>query len=269
MNAPALCHANGLSPFGNRSSDHRAAVAALAAPALALALLLSHAPAYAAGGADGPTGSALLTDLLGYAAAVLVFVTFYLRSIVHIRIAAVCSNLLFIGYASSAELAPILVLHAMLLPLNLWRLRELAAGRQVGGTVPMGGPGRIDWRALLARLRGAGPTTRAGARGGHGHRDGGARPGTHHRRGRSRGGLAARVGSGRCGGRAARPDDDAGRSGAVGSSRRAPGCGPGGAGAATGGGARPAACRAARGSRAVKRTQTLRAAAGHHGWSRR
>jgi hypothetical protein len=163
MNATALRSADGLLVSADRSPDHRAAAAALAAPALAVALLLLHAPAHAAGGADGPTGSALLTDLLGYAAAVLVFVTFYLRSIVHIRIAAVCSNLLFIGYSASAELAPILVLHATLLPLNLWRLRELLAGRQAGGAVPATGFGLGSSRAMLARLRGAWKAGSAGA----------------------------------------------------------------------------------------------------------
>ncbi|MFN7569959.1 MAG: hypothetical protein ACK5TK_00695 [Betaproteobacteria bacterium] len=169
MNACMIPRRNGLfaATGGNAAarlvSAVRAAPAAVVATALAVASLL-YAPAQAAAAAEGQVAAALPTDVLGYAAAALVFVTFYLRSIVHIRLAAVCSNLLFIGYASSAELAPILVLHAMLLPLNLWRLRELAAGRQAGGTVPAGGPGQAGWRALLARLRGAGPTTSAGTR---------------------------------------------------------------------------------------------------------
>jgi hypothetical protein len=38
---------------------------------------------------------------------------------------AIASNLAFIGYGAVAHLTPILLLHVVLLPLNVWRLREL------------------------------------------------------------------------------------------------------------------------------------------------
>lgn len=62
------------------------------------------------------------TDLLGYLAAGLVLTTFSVRSIVALRTVAIASNLAFIGYALVAGLAPVLVLHGLLLPLNAWRL---------------------------------------------------------------------------------------------------------------------------------------------------
>lgn len=65
-----------------------------------------------------------LSDLLGYAAAALVFATFYVKSIRALRAVAIASNLMFIAYAFSAHLLPVLVLHALLLPLNARRLRE-------------------------------------------------------------------------------------------------------------------------------------------------
>lgn len=68
-------------------------------------------------------------ELLGYIASALVFAAFYMRSIVWIRATAIASNLFFIAYGALFGLLPILVLHALLLPLNLWRLRELLAGR--------------------------------------------------------------------------------------------------------------------------------------------
>ena len=73
-----------------------------------------------------------LPDLLGFAAAGLVLLTFYVRSGAAMRAAAIASNLLFITYASAQGLLPVLVLHALLLPLNVWRLCELAnaAGRR-------------------------------------------------------------------------------------------------------------------------------------------
>ena len=72
-----------------------------------------------------------LTELLGYAAAALVLATFSMRSIAALRSVAIASNLLFITYASAQGLLPVLMLHALLLPLNVWRLCELAsaAGR--------------------------------------------------------------------------------------------------------------------------------------------
>ena len=64
------------------------------------------------------------TDLLGYVAAALVLMTFSVRSIVALRTVAIASNVAFIGYAAVAGLTPVLVLHGVLLPLNVWRLRQ-------------------------------------------------------------------------------------------------------------------------------------------------
>jgi hypothetical protein len=61
---------------------------------------------------------------MGYAAAGLVLATFSARSLTTLRALAIASNLLFIAYAACAGLAPVLVLHALLLPLNAIRLRQ-------------------------------------------------------------------------------------------------------------------------------------------------
>ena len=73
-----------------------------------------------------------LTELLGYAAAGLVLTTFSVRSITALRSVAIASNLMFIAYAVFAQLVPVLVLHALLLPLNLWRLCEAPAATAQG-----------------------------------------------------------------------------------------------------------------------------------------
>jgi len=65
-----------------------------------------------------------LTELLGYLAAGLVLATFSARSITVLRVLAIASNVLFIAYAACAHLPPVLVLHALLLPINLLRLRQ-------------------------------------------------------------------------------------------------------------------------------------------------
>jgi hypothetical protein len=41
---------------------------------------------------------------------------------------AVCTNLAFIGYAVVATLPPVLALHLLLLPINLWRWHEARHG---------------------------------------------------------------------------------------------------------------------------------------------
>ena len=63
-------------------------------------------------------------DGLGYFAASLVLGTFCTRSMVSLRGLAIASNLAFIMYGALAGLWPVLLLHAVMLPLNLARLRE-------------------------------------------------------------------------------------------------------------------------------------------------
>jgi hypothetical protein len=70
------------------------------------------------------------SDLLGYAAAGLVLLTFSVRSIAALRSVAIASNLMFIAYAALAHLLPVLILHALLLPLNVWRLRQDLASNE-------------------------------------------------------------------------------------------------------------------------------------------
>ena len=64
-------------------------------------------------------------EIIGYIASILVFVTFYIKMMVPLRIVAICSNCAFIGYAYLDGLYPILFLHILLLPLNLMRLRQI------------------------------------------------------------------------------------------------------------------------------------------------
>lgn len=63
-------------------------------------------------------------DALGYIAAGLVFMTFYMTSMTALRAVAVGSNLCFLAYGTLAGLPPVVVLHAALLPLNLVRLKQ-------------------------------------------------------------------------------------------------------------------------------------------------
>ena len=57
-----------------------------------------------------------------YLASVLVFVAFFMKSIVPLRLIAMASNIAFVSYAAGAGIMPILILHGALLPLNVVRI---------------------------------------------------------------------------------------------------------------------------------------------------
>jgi hypothetical protein len=63
-------------------------------------------------------------DLVGYVAAGLVLATFCMRSMAPLRVVALGSNMMFILYGHLAKIEPVLVLHLILFPINLWRLIE-------------------------------------------------------------------------------------------------------------------------------------------------
>lgn len=66
-----------------------------------------------------------LSEMVGYLASALVLLTFCMRTMMPLRLFAIGSNVAFIVYAVMAELYPVLVLHAILLPLNIYRTISL------------------------------------------------------------------------------------------------------------------------------------------------
>jgi hypothetical protein len=68
-------------------------------------------------------------DLAGYVASALVLAAFYMKSMVWLRVVALLSNLAFIVYGLALNLPPIWLLHALLVPLNWFRLIEAARTR--------------------------------------------------------------------------------------------------------------------------------------------
>jgi hypothetical protein len=61
-------------------------------------------------------------NAIGFAAGALTVMTFAQKRMVPMRLSAVGANLLFISYGLAGGFYPILVLHLLLLPINLWRL---------------------------------------------------------------------------------------------------------------------------------------------------
>jgi CRP/FNR family transcriptional regulator, cyclic AMP receptor protein len=66
-----------------------------------------------------------VVEAVGYLAAVLVFLTFYMKTMVPLRVTGICSNCAFIVYGYLGGLYPVPILHCILLPLNSVRLREM------------------------------------------------------------------------------------------------------------------------------------------------
>lgn len=66
-----------------------------------------------------------IAELIGYAASVLVFLTFYMKTMIPLRIVGLGSNFAFIAYGYLGGLYPVLALHLILLPLNILRLRQM------------------------------------------------------------------------------------------------------------------------------------------------
>ena len=100
-------------------------------------------------------------ELSGYIASGLVLAAFYMKDMVPLRIAALGSNLAFIAYGLALGLTPIWLLHALLVPLNAWRLMDAArlhwkaGGHDRSGTVHRSPPtehGRRDRSNLAIAL---------------------------------------------------------------------------------------------------------------------
>ena len=68
-------------------------------------------------------------ELIGYLASLLVLATFCMSGMVPLRAIAITSNVAFIGYAALADISPVLVLHAVLLPMNVYRLLQALRAR--------------------------------------------------------------------------------------------------------------------------------------------
>src|SRR6202161_877510 len=64
-------------------------------------------------------------EVAGYLASALVLATFCMKTMIPLRSVAICSNVAFIVYGFYDHLHPVRILHAILLPLNVWRAVQL------------------------------------------------------------------------------------------------------------------------------------------------
>jgi hypothetical protein len=97
-------------------------------------------------------------DVIGGMAALCVLATFCMQSMLGLRAFAIASNVLFIAYGAQANLLPIVLLHAVLLPINSWSLGILWAGRRTASAL-----GVMSAVLAIALLKELGPPEAAAA----------------------------------------------------------------------------------------------------------
>src|SRR5512139_417874 len=85
-------------------------------------------------------------ELIGYVASVLVFSTFYMKTMIPLRSVAIASNVAFISYGYLAGLYPVFLLHVVLLPLNIWRLYQM---RKLLARVRQAAKGSLSIESML------------------------------------------------------------------------------------------------------------------------
>ena len=73
----------------------------------------------------GFPASMTLVDMVGFSAAAASFVAFSAKTMIPLRIAAICSNVLFVAFGLLSGFWPSAVMHTLLLPLNIHRLRAM------------------------------------------------------------------------------------------------------------------------------------------------
>jgi CRP/FNR family transcriptional regulator, cyclic AMP receptor protein len=85
-------------------------------------------------------------EFVGSLASLLTFTTFYMKTMVPLRVVGIVSNVAFLTYALIEHLIPVIILHGTLLPLNLFRLRELL---KLVGETRQASTGDLSLEALL------------------------------------------------------------------------------------------------------------------------
>ena len=89
-------------------------------------------------------------EILGYAASLSVLATFCMSTMIPLRAIALGSNVLFCLYGAAAHIYPVLILHAVLFPINAYRLFQL---RQLIREIRAARKSELSLTSLLPFLR--------------------------------------------------------------------------------------------------------------------
>ena len=96
-------------------------------------------------------------QIIGWMASLCVFMAFFMKTMVRLRLIAISSNIVFISYTLVGlyygifwDVFPILVLHSALLPLNILRLRQ---ERNLIRKIKISGEDRDAVRTLIPYMK--------------------------------------------------------------------------------------------------------------------
>ena len=102
----------------------------------------------------------IASDAIGYLASALVLTAFCMKEMIPLRVVGVCSNIAFLIYGVALGLAPVWVLHAVLLPINCLRLWEGMSQPLFGRSQPPASSFALVAGHLLRRRDGSDSATR-------------------------------------------------------------------------------------------------------------
>jgi hypothetical protein len=84
--------------------------------------------------AEMPNLAEPTADWIGYAGSVCVLSAFCMRGMVALRATSIAGNMLFIAFALQVGVMPVLVMNALLLPLNCFRLLQCVRARSAAAS---------------------------------------------------------------------------------------------------------------------------------------
>jgi len=85
-------------------------------------------------------------EIIGYVGSALMFSTFYMKTMMPLRITAIAANVVMIAYTALAGVYPVLILQGALLPLNVTRLLQM---RRLVAAVRRAASGDFRAQALI------------------------------------------------------------------------------------------------------------------------
>jgi len=87
---------------------------------------------------------------IGYVGSLLMFLTFFMKTMIPLRVTAIAANVVMIVYTASAGILPVLILQSCLLPLNVVRFVQM---KRLVSRVQASSRGEVDLGPLLPFMR--------------------------------------------------------------------------------------------------------------------
>jgi len=85
-------------------------------------------------------------ELAAWVASLLTFTTFYMKTMLPLRIVGILSNIAFLAFALIEHIVPVILLHGTLLPLNIFRLHQIL---KLAGEMREASTGELAMDALV------------------------------------------------------------------------------------------------------------------------